>query len=495
MSRTSGILCPVFSINGDYGIGQMGKHAFHFIDWLAEGGFSHWQILPLNPVDFVKSPYASPSAFAGYFALIDPEQLVEWGLLLKSELPLAEKEGNTHVNYQKVEMKMEELLNKAFLQFFSRAGKEMLSEYGLFLSRNLHWLNDYALFMALKEKNKGQMWGLWPEESRNYRNLSKEIIEEQSEKSAYHKFVQFLFFKQWMGIKKYAAKKGIRIIGDMPIYVSLDSVDVWSQPELFQLDEQLNPMAVAGVPPDFFAQDGQLWGFPLYAWEKHQQTDFKWWSQRTKHLFRMFDLLRFDHFRAIEAYWSVPADHPTARHGQWVKAPGKALLSALKKVKPSGLIAENLGDISEEVEALRKEFNIPGMAIFQFGFGGHPLSSHLPHFVENGDIYYSGTHDNEVISGWLETLSDEACQHLCKYYGVEKDQINVEFIVDRILSSQASIVILPLQDIMNLKKESRINVPGQVLETNWSWRFTHELLEETNPEKVNERLRFFGRIS
>jgi len=250
---------------------------------------------------------------------------------------------------------------------------------------------------------------------------------------------------------------------------------------------------VAGVPPDFFAQDGQLWGFPLYDWDTHEKSGFKWWKQRSQHLLHMFDLLRFDHFRAIEAYWSVPAHHATAKYGHWIKAPGKALLSALEEVNPKGLIAENLGDISEEVEELRKEFQIPGMAIFQFGFGGHPLSTHLPHFVVDQDIYYSGTHDNDVLSGWLETLSDYAYQHLCKYYGVTKDQINVEFIVNRILSSQASLCILPLQDIMNLGKETRINVPGQVLESNWTWRFSDNQLEETGAEKMKERLIFFGR--
>jgi len=495
MSKTTGILCPVFSLSGEYGIGQMGSQAFRFIDWLSHSGFSHWQILPLNPVDFVKSPYSSPSAFAGYYAFIDPDQLVEWELLYKTELPIIENGILSKVRYQEVEKKMEQILDIAFQRFFTVADRDFLSEYELFLSQNHYWLNDYALFMALKEKHQGQMWSLWPEESRNYQTLSNEIIEEQREKGEYHKFVQFIFFKQWKGIKKYAAGKGIQIIGDMPIYVSLDSADIWSQPDLFQLNEHLNPTAVAGVPPDFFAQDGQLWGFPLYDWDSHEKSGFKWWKQRSKHLLQMFDLLRFDHFRAIEAYWSVPSDHPTARYGEWIKAPGKALLSALEEVNPNGLIAENLGDISEEVEELRKEFKIPGMAIFQFGFGGHPLSTHLPHFVEDRDIYYSGTHDNDVISGWLETLSDYAFQHLCKYYGVTKEQINVKFIVDRILSSQASLCILPLQDIMNLDKESRINVPGQVLDSNWSWRFTEDQLEETSSEKTKERLIFYGRNS
>lgn len=493
MSKTTGILCPLFSVNGEYGIGQMGKYSLQFIDWLAECGFSHWQILPLNPVDFVKSPYSSPSAFAGYFALIDPEPLVAWDLLYKTELPILDIGLPAKVKYQEVEEMMALLLKKAFHRFFSVASRDFLSEYELFVSKNNFWLKNYALFMALKEKNQGQMWSIWPEESRNFNTLSREIIEEQSEKIEYHKFVQFIFFKQWDILKQYAVKKDLKIIGDMPIYVSFDSADVWSQPELFQMDESLNPTAVAGVPPDFFAQDGQLWGFPLYQWDVHKKTNFKWWTQRSKHLLQMFDLLRFDHFRAVEAYWSVPADHPTARYGEWLKAPGDALLSALEKASPKGLIAENLGDISEEVEELRKKYRIPGMAIFQFAFGGHPLSTHLPHFVEDRDIYYSGTHDNDVISGWLETLSDHAYQHLCKYYGVTKEQISVEFIVDRILSSQASLCILPLQDVMNLDKETRINVPGQILESNWSWRFTNDQLKEASAEKIKERLYSYGR--
>ncbi len=495
MQRTAGVLCPVFSLNGEYGIGQMGKYAHSFIDYLSESGFTHWQILPLNPVDFVKSPYSSPSAFAGYFALIDPEQLYDLNLLNKTEMPLPSLENKDRVPYQKVESVMLSTLKTAFSHFYSSADNVLRTEYDLFLSRNSKWLNDYSLFMAIKDQHGGKMWTQWPTKYKFYKQLLKEDKIPLMEDAEFHKFVQFIFFKQWKNIKDYAHQKNIKIIGDMPIYVSFDSADVWSQTELFQLDEHLNPKAVAGVPPDFFAQDGQLWGFPLYQWEEHLKSNFQWWVKRTSHQLDMYDQLRFDHFRAIEAYWSVPGDHHIARHGKWIKAPGKELLEAITKIKENGLIAENLGDISEEVEVLRKDYKIPGMKILQFAFGGHIQDQHLPYNAPEEDIYYSGTHDNDTLHGWLQSLAPHAFEHLCKYYGVTVEQVNVEWLVDRILSGSAKQLILPLQDYWGLTDACRFNSPGTVSDENWTWRFSQSDLEKNKSSKVKERLQFFGRTS
>lgn len=495
MNRTSGVLCPLFSLNGDYGIGQMGKYAIQFIDYLSECGFTHWQILPLNPVDFVKSPYSSPSAFAGYFALIDPEQLFDMKLLNRTEMPLPSRELEDRVSYQIVEQLMQSTLKIAFSNFYKSADNKLLTDYDLFLSQNSKWLNDYALFMALKDHHEGKMWTQWSDQYKFYHQLSREDKFPFMETAEFYKFIQFIFFKQWNKITAYAQDKNIKIIGDMPIYVSYDSADVWSQTHLFQIDEHLNPTAVAGVPPDFFAQDGQLWGFPLYKWEAHQKSNFQWWKARTKHQLEMYDHLRFDHFRAIEAYWSVPGDHHTARYGQWIKAPGKELLEAITGIKENGLIAENLGDISEEVETLRKDFKIPGMKIFQFAYGGHIQDQHLPYNAPDEDIYYSGTHDNDTLHGWLQTLSPHAFEHLCKYYGVTVEQVNIEWLVDRILCGPAKLLILPIQDYWGLTENCRFNSPGTVSDDNWTWRFTKKELNENKSSKLKERLQFFGRTS
>lgn len=279
----------------------------------------------------------------------------------------------------------------------------------------------------------------------------------------------------------------------MPIYVSYDSADVWSHTELFKLDKKLQAKEVAGVPPDFFSEDGQLWGFPIYNWKNHKTSGFKWWKERTSHLLEINDHVRFDHFRAIESYWTVPGEDKTARNGKWVKSPGKELLKALTQIKKDGLIAENLGDISEEVEHLRKAFNIPGMKIFQFAFGGHIHSEHLPHNCDQNDIYYSGTHDNDVLGNWLSTSSEGAINHLIDYYGTKRESLSIRWIVDRILMSSPKLVILPIQDFLELGDGTRVNIPGTISDLNWSWRLKPEDLNINKPNDTQYRLDFFGR--
>ena len=494
MKRKTGILCPIASLNGEFGIGQLGKAAFDFIDFLSDCGYTHWQILPINPVGAGNSPYSSPSAFAGYFALIDPLLMVELQLATSLQLPSIYRKQNK-VHYPSVEESMEKFLRLAFDTFFQKASRKLLTSFDLFSSNNAHWLNDYALYAALKEMHHQKPWYEWPEEFKFYKNIKIKADDEIREEIEYHKFVQFLFFRQWDDVKQYAKKKDISIIGDMPIYVSHDSADVWSKTELFELNDDLTLKTVAGVPPDFFAQDGQLWGFPIYDWEQHKKTGFQWWKSRWNHLRNMFDLVRFDHFRAIEAYWSVPANHDTARYGQWIKAPGEELLEAIYPRGSKGMIAENLGDISKEVEELREEYHIPGMKIFQFAFGGHILSEHLPHFSGIDDIYYTGTHDNDILKNWLAQASEEQLNHIKNYYGASADMINSLWLIDRILSSGAHLVIIPIQDVLDLGEESRMNIPGTVSDENWSWRLSKKLLHQIDREKIAEKLRFFGRNS
>ena len=493
-NRTSGILCPVFSLPGDFGIGQLGKSARTFIDYLHESGFSHWQILPLNPVDFVNSPYSSSSAFAGYLGFIDFEELLDWNILHNDEFALLKKHTKLkRVDYKEVEKNQLQLLKIAFKNFLSRADKSLLKSYQTFIKSQSHWLPAFALFSSLKKSFKDKSWNQWPKEFRDYKNISAEIWKKFKVEIDFEQFVQFIFYKQWMAIKDYANKKSISIIGDMPIYVNFDSSDVWSHPELFKLNRNFSPREVAGVPPDFFSEDGQLWGFPIYNWSVHKKSQFQWWKERTSHMLQLFDQVRFDHFRAVEAYWSVPAKDETAKNGKWVKAPGADLLDVLCTIKKDGLLAENLGDISDEVEKLRLDHHIPGMKIFQFAFGGHIHSEHLPHNCEAYDIYYSGTHDNDVLKSWFDHLPEAQISHLSAYYGVPKKQLSVRWLVDRILSSAVKTVMIPIQDFLESGAESRINVPGTASDLNWTWRFQLKDMEKINSRDMAYRLDFFGR--
>ncbi len=493
MKRQTGILCPIASLNGEFGIGQLGKPAFEFIDFLAESGYTHWQILPINPVGAGNSPYSSASAFAGYFAHIDPLKLVASGLATSLQLPSIFHNENK-IHYPSVEESMDKFLHLVFNDFFKKAEREVLASYELFVSKNSNWLNDYSLYSALKTKFDQKPWYEWPLEYKVYKEVNTASLDDSiGENMAFHKFVQFIFSMQWNELKEYAKEKNVKIIGDMPIYVSHDSADVWSQTELFDLNEDLSLKTVAGVPPDFFAQDGQLWGFPIYNWSQHEATNFKWWKSRWEHLRGMFDLVRFDHFRAIEAYWSVPATHHTARNGQWIKAPGKALLETIYPLGSQGMIAENLGDISSEVEELRKAYKIPGMKILQFAFGGNILSEHLPHYADVDDIYYTGTHDNDILKSWLEHASSEQRNHIKDYYGASHEVMSSLWLIDRALASGARLVILPIQDVMNLDNKSRTNTPGTVSDDNWSWRFTRELLSQIDRGAIAYKLRYFGR--
>ena len=490
-NRSAGILCPLFSLPGLYGIGQMGQSALDFIDYLSDSGFAYWQILPLHPIDTENSPYSSSSAFAGYPFYIDLAELVNDGLLKSEELPLTVKMNR--VNYSIIEKIITPVFSILFNEFSHRASYDLKQDFEKFKLENEFWLNDYSVFTSLKKHFGGLAWNDWPSPYKYHHKIEQKHLQEFTETIQNEKLIQFLFFKQWGQLKEHANKKGISIIGDMPIYVSYDSADVWSHPKLFKLDSKLRAKEVAGVPPDFFSMDGQLWGFPIYNWKNHKKTGFKWWKERTGHLLKINDHVRFDHFRAIESYWSVPGEEDTARNGKWLPAPGKDLLEKLTEIKKNGLIAENLGNITDEVESLRKNFSIPGMKIFQFAFGGHIHSEHLPHNCDQNDIYYSGTHDNEVLDNWLKITSSEAIDHLVAYYGTKSENLSTRWLIDRILASSPNLVILPIQDFLELGENTRINTPGTVSEQNWTWRMS---LDELNITKASDnlyRLDFFGR--
>lgn len=493
MKRTAGILCPLFSLPGEFGIGQMGKSAFEFIDFLSESGYAYWQILPFHPIGAGNSPYSSPSAFAGYFAFIDPMMLENWGLATSLQLPFIQSHIRNKVDYGFTEKEMRNFLKTVFQSFFHKANRDMLASYDLFQSQQHYWLHDYALFASIKSHFDGKPWYDWPEPFKTFHQLQYDSYQNLLEEIEFEKFVQFLFFKQWKELKNYAESKNIQIIGDMPIYVSYDSAEVWSHPELFELNEDLSLKNVAGVPPDYFSENGQLWGFPIYKWSEHQNTNFHWWKTRLDHLLALVHEVRFDHFRGIEAFWSVPAEEKTAKNGKWIKAPGKELLEAIYSDKDSGLIAENLGNISNEVEELRKNFHIPGMKIFQFAFG-NIHSEHLPHQGDIQDIYYSGTHDNDLLNNWLKDLSKEQIKHLLSYFGASFEQLTSSWIIDRILASPAQICIFPIQDILNKGTESRTNIPGTVSDDNWSWRMNKEELLRIDTIEIQEKLKLFGRF-
>lgn len=490
-NRSAGILCPLFSLPGIYGIGQMGQSTYDFIDYLSHSGFSYWQILPLHPIDSDNSPYSSSSAFAGYPYFIDLTELVNEGLLKSEELPLEVKMNR--VNYKLTENIINPVFEVLFKKFSTRANQKIKKELEKFEKEHHFWLHAFSIFSSLKKHFDGLCWNEWPSPYKYFKKLEAKHLNEFSDEIKYQKLLQFLFFRQWNAIKEYANQKGISIIGDMPIYVSYDSADVWSHTELFKLDRKLQKKEVAGVPPDFFSEDGQLWGFPIYNWRNHKKTKFQWWVERTSHLLKINDYLRFDHFRAVESFWSVSAEEDTAKNGKWVKAPGDELLHKLSKIKKDALIAENLGDISEEVEKLRRKYKIPGMKIFQFAFGGHIHSEHLPHNCDVNDIYYSGTHDNNVLGNWLKTASSDTISHLTSYYGTKSEFLSTRWLLDRILSSSPKVVILPIQDFLELGEGSRINIPGTTSELNWTWRLKEEDLHINKPGDTQYRLDFFGR--
>ncbi|WP_390553770.1 4-alpha-glucanotransferase [Singulisphaera acidiphila] len=477
LPRASGVLLHPTSLPGRYGIGDLGPEAHAFVRFLAESGQRWWQILPLGPTGFGNSPYQSYSSHAGNPLLINPDLLVEEGWLETNDLGEYPALPEAHIDFDAVADAKDQLLRRAFRRFSPNQ-----PEFTSFLQENAEWLGDYALFMALKEANGGSAWYEWePDLVRREPSTIERWRSQLSQSILYYKFVQFAFARQWKALRASCAEHRIQLIGDLPIFVAQDSADVWARPDLFQLDETGRPLFVAGVPPDYFSETGQLWGNPLYRWEAHASERFAWWISRLKSVLDRVDLVRLDHFRGFEAYWEVPADSETAATGRWALGPGTAFLEALRDgLQGLPLIAEDLGEITAEVEALRDRFNLPGMRVLQFAFGGDPGTElHLPHRYVNHCVAYTGTHDNETSVGWFHTSHIETTQtpeqiaaeraFALRYLGTNGSEIHWDLI--RIaLASVADTVIIPLQDILGLDSSGRMNTPG-IAKGNWAWRF------------------------
>jgi 4-alpha-glucanotransferase len=478
--RTSGILLHPTSLPGKYGIGTLGKEALHFIDFLVKSKQQLWQILPLGPTGFADSPYQCFSSSAGNPLLIDLEVLVKEKLLEKKDLDFLPSFGDGPVDYGKVIDCKYPLLKKALETFKGNAELEHKKDFSGFMESNKQWLDDYSLFMSLKEHFNQKPWYQWekPVKMRKAGAL-KPFLSSLSDRIEFHKFIQYLFFRQWLTIKDYAHQKNIRIIGDIPLYVALDSADAWANTELFQFDAEKNPIAVGGVPPDYFSATGQLWGNPLFQWDVLKKDNYRWWIDRIKSNLVLYDIIRIDHFRGFAAYWAVPFGEKTAVNGKWIPCPGKDLFEQIRKeFGEIPIIAEDLGVITPDVEELRDSFGLPGMKILQFAFDSGEANDYIPYNFVKNCIAYTGTHDNDTVKGWFEKAKHADRKFVLDYMGSREESIAEDF-VRLAWASVANTAIVPMQDLLGLGNEARMNLPGTTV-NNWRWRakshdFTAEL--------------------
>ena len=489
--RSSGILMHITSLPGPYGVGTMGKQAFAFVDFLKEAGQRCWQILPLTPTGYGDSPYQSCSAFAGNHYLIDLDLLVEEGLLKTEEIAAIRWSRKAdRVDFGLLYRNRLKVLRLAYGRFSGGNG------FDAFRAENEAWLPDFALFMALKDRSGGKPWYEWEESLKHRRAEAMEAVrEELAEEIRFYCFVQYLFFRQWNALHSYAGENGIQIIGDVPIYVPLDSVEVWSDPELFELDEKLDPIAVAGCPPDGFTEDGQLWGNPLYRWDVHKAQDYRWWLNRLKAAGTLYDVVRLDHFRGFEAYWAVPYGDNTARNGKWVKGPDMAFVQALKQGLPElNLIAEDLGFLTQEVLDLRDAGGWPGMKVLQFAFDPKEPSDYLPHTYIRNSVCYTGTHDNMTMRQWFETAAKEEVEFAAAYMNLSKKEGYVWGAIRTALSSVSDTCIIQMQDYLNLGGAARMNFPGTLSISNWTWRAKDGIINKDLAKRIRALTALYARI-
>ncbi|MGI8501232.1 MAG: 4-alpha-glucanotransferase [Hassallia sp.] len=493
--RSSGILLHPTSFPSRFGIGDLGIEAYSFIDFLRESQQQYWQVLPLGPTGYGNSPYASYSAVAGNPLLISPQKLLEQGLLSEEDFANLPAFAANKVDYEQVVPFKIGLLKKACENFKSKSSPTEQKEFAGFCDTKAYWLDDYALFMALKDANSGASWHTWEPEVRSRQPEAMDRVRQEMDAEIfYYKYTQFEFFRQWSELKNYANMTGIEIIGDIPIYVAHDSADVWSNPDIFCLDEKTGEASImAGVPPDYFSATGQLWGNPVYNWEELEKQNFKWWVRRFEAMLDYIDVIRIDHFRGFEAYWAVKQGEQTAMNGEWIKAPGDKLFEEIKhKLGKLPVLAEDLGVITPEVEALRDKFEFPGMKVLQFAFGSDPGNGFLPFNYPRNAVVYTGTHDNDTTVGWFNQASDWEKRNLLLYLGsVSPEGIHWD-LIRLALSSVANQAIIPLQDVLGLDTQGRMNTPS-VAEGNWEWRYQSEALTHELSSKLKNLTTLYGR--
>ena len=489
--RCSGILMHITSLPGPYGIGTMGKQAFEFVDFLESAGQGCWQILPLNPTGYGDSPYQSCSTFAGNHYLIDLDTLIADGLLLPEEV------AGIRWNYTDTKadfgLLYDNRLNVLYMAYGRFAGSV---DFDRFCEENSSWLPDFGLFMALKFKFGGKPWYQW---DRELKFREPEALEKARQELAgeirFQCFVQYLFFKQWKALRDYAHGKGIRIIGDVPIYVPYDSVDVWTDTYLFQMDENLNPTAVAGCPPDGFSADGQLWGNPLYRWDVLKEQNYAWWIRRLAAAGELYDMVRMDHFRGFESYWSVPFGDATAQNGHWVKGPGMDLINAVKENLPKlAIIAEDLGFLTPEVLQLRDDSGFPGMKVLEFAFDSKEPSNYMPYTYTPNTVCYTGTHDNMTMRQWFDAADPSDIQDAKDYMDITDDADLVWGMIRMAFASVSDLCIVQMQDLLDLGAEARMNFPGTLSDLNWTWRAKDDIINKSLADRVRKLTEIYGRI-
>jgi len=491
MERSSGILMHMSSLPSKYGIGTMGKSAYDFVDFLARTAQKYWQLLPLGPTTMGNSPYSSFSTFAGNPYLIDLEMLVDDGLLKLEEIEAIDwGKDPALVDFSILAKERDKLLRLAY----SRRTEEQSMEALAFRSENRRWLDNYALYMALKKHFNNQNWMEWPEDIRKRWDYSMDYYKNLlADEMDYQFFQQYLFFKQWKKLKEYAGKKNVKFIGDIPIYVALDSADVWSEPEFFQLDEDYKPKEVSGCPPDAFSEDGQFWGNPLYNWDTLRADGYGWWIRRVEGASKLYDMIRIDHFRGFESYWAIPANAASAKEGQWRPGPGMDLVGRLTGwFSDTRFIAEDLGTITPEVRQLLDDSKLPGMKILQFAFDAAWESNYIPHRCVENSVCFTGTHDNDTILGWLETEKPENVAYAKKYMNITEDEGWNWGMIRTGMATVSHLFVVQMQDLLELGGEARMNVPGRA-DGNWGWRMLPDAIDEKLEKKLLDYTRMFRR--
>jgi 4-alpha-glucanotransferase len=483
--RRAGVLLHPTSLPGGVGCGDLGPEAYHFVDFLEHCGASVWQVLPLGPTHEDLSPYMSLSVLAGNPWLISLEVLKQWGWLKRDCVAAASDDPTSF---------RQKCLLEARQGFLQHAAEQDRQDYQQFIQLHQYWLDDFALFQAIREQQQGKSWVDWPEVLRDRQAEAMDEVRHQlADAVDQTRFEQFVFYRQWHAVRDYANERGIRVFGDMPIFVAHDSAEVWANRNCFDLYEDGQPRTVAGVPPDYFSETGQRWGNPHYDWKYMKQDGFNWWVNRMRGTLELFDLIRVDHFRGFESYWEIKADAETAIDGRWVKTPGKALFNALlASFDQLPFVAEDLGTITPEVDALREKYGWPGMKILQFAFGGGAANPYLPHNHEANSVVYTGTHDNDTTVGWYNGLDPKTQQHISRYLAYS-DEAMPWALIRAALASVAWLAVIPMQDLLALGEGQRMNTPGSNVDENWRWRFQWSQVEDELPKRLKALIKLYGR--